>query len=469
MGLSRHATFEDINPDPEVAARLKQLYHTPDHVELYPGTVAEKTKPPMSPGSGLCGTVTMTTAILSDAVSLVRGDRFYTIDYTPKLLTNWGFNEVDGDKAIDGGHVLHKLIFRAFPNHFANNSVYAHFPLVTPAENGKILKGLGKASQYSWERPRRRYDLAIIRSYKTCTQVLSNQQDFKVTWGEAINFLSKKSDGRVLANEFCLAGDGSANASNHDHIHKCLYPRKWDSDINTFFAVTTDRLVKQHSHSVASQAGSHEPNSPPSTRTYELDIVRDVIALVTTHFSAALWSLPLRTPERPQGVYSDQELYLVLLVCFAAIFFDDDIGSSFTLRSMAREFAQQLGQQIRQSSKILSTGDRLFSAVVETLKESFSTKVRVGSKDDAATQSEWPALRLYGRHMIKRMLKEPGKKVDEAIWGSILPASVAGCANQTEALSQAVDYYLGDGKKHLPTMYSLAHEGTEEADETLKK
>ncbi|KAK7740928.1 hypothetical protein SLS53_004991 [Cytospora paraplurivora] len=397
MGLSRHATFEDINPDPEVAARLKQLYHTPDHVELYPGTVAEKTKPPMSPGSGLCGTVTMTTAILSDAVSLVRGDRFYTIDYTPKLLTNWGFNEVDGDKAIDGGHVIHKLIFRAFPNHFANNSVYAHFSLVTPTENGKILKGLGKASQYSWERPRRRYDLAIIRSYKTCTQVLNNQQDFKVTWGEAINFLSNKRDGPVLANEFCLAGDSSANASNRDHIYKCLYPHKWDHDIKTFFAITTDRLVTQYSHSVASQAGSHQPNSPQSTRTYELDIVRDVIALVATHFSAAL------------------------------------------------------------------------CAVVETLKESLSPKVRVGSKDDAATQPEWPALRLYGRHMIKRMLNEPGNTVDEAIWGSILPASVAGCANQTEALSQAIDYYLGDGKKHLPTMYSLAHEGTEEAEEKLKK
>ncbi|ROW09307.1 hypothetical protein VPNG_05830 [Cytospora leucostoma] len=469
MGLSRHATFEDINPDPEVATRLKHLYHTPDHVELYPGTVVEKTKPPMSPGSGLCGTVTMTTAILSDAVSLVRGDRFYTIDYTPKLLTNWGFNEVDGDKAIDGGHVMHKLIFRAFPNHFANNSIYAHFPLVTPTENGKILKGLGKTSHYSWERPRRRSDLAIIRSYKTCTQVLNNQQDFKVTWGEAINFLSNKRDGTVLANEFCLAGDVSTNSSNREHIYKCLYPRKWDNEIKTFFAVTTDRLVTQHSLSVASQAGSHQPNSPQSTRTYELDIVRDVITLVTTQFSAALWSLPMRTPERPQGVYSDQELYLVLLVCFAAIFFDDDIGNSFTLRSMARELAQQLGQQLRETSKTLSTGDGFVSAVVETLKESLSPKVRVSSKDDAATQSEWPALRLYGRHMIKRMLKEPGKTVDEVIWGSILPASVAGCANQTEALSQAIDYYLGDGKKHLHTMYSLAHEGTAEAGEKLKK
>lgn len=466
VGLAKHATFEDINPDPEVAAKLKQLYDTPDSVEIYPGIVAEKTKPPMSPGSGLCGTVTMTTAILSDAVSLVRGDRFYTLDYTPKLLTNWGFNEVDCDSAIDGGHVLHKLIYRAFPNHFASNSVYAHFPLVTPTENEKVLKDLGKESQYSWERPRRRPGLAMIKSYKACTQILNNQQDFKVTWGEAINFLSMRDDGTVLANEFCLAGDGSANASNREHIQKCLYPANWDRDIKSFFSITIDRLLSQYGDFVALQSG------PQNIRTHEVDIVRDVIALATTRFSAALWSLPLRTRKSPQGIYSDQELYSVLLGCFAAIFFDADIGKSFTLRSRARELAQQLGQLIMSKANTLQkrTRNGFISAVVETLKENFgATRGLVSSKDGAATLSEWPALGLYGDHMIKRMLMETGRTTEEVVWGSILPASVAGCANQTEALSQAIDYYLGDGKGHIPTMYSLAHEGTEEADEKLKK
>jgi hypothetical protein len=90
-GLTKHATFEDINPDPIVVQKLKNLYDHPDHVELYPGLVAEKAKPPMSPGSGLCVNFTISYSILSDAVGLVRGDRFYTIDYTPKNLTNWGF------------------------------------------------------------------------------------------------------------------------------------------------------------------------------------------------------------------------------------------------------------------------------------------------------------------------------------------------------------------------------------------
>lgn len=90
-GLTPHRTFEDINPDPAVVEKLKNLYDSPDFVELYPGLVAEKPKPPIAPGSGLCVNFTTSYSILSDAVGLVRGDRFFTVDYTPKNLTNWGY------------------------------------------------------------------------------------------------------------------------------------------------------------------------------------------------------------------------------------------------------------------------------------------------------------------------------------------------------------------------------------------
>jgi len=90
LGLTKHTTFEDINPDPVVAVKLKSLYDSPDAVELYPGLMVEKPKPPMDPGSGLCVNYTTSRAILSDAVALIRGDRFHTVDYTPRSVTNWG-------------------------------------------------------------------------------------------------------------------------------------------------------------------------------------------------------------------------------------------------------------------------------------------------------------------------------------------------------------------------------------------
>lgn len=73
--LLPHKTFEDINPDPYVAEQLRRLYDHPNHVELYPGLVAEDAKHALTPGSGLCPGFTISRAVLSDAVALVRGDR----------------------------------------------------------------------------------------------------------------------------------------------------------------------------------------------------------------------------------------------------------------------------------------------------------------------------------------------------------------------------------------------------------
>lgn len=77
--LKEFDSFEDINPDPYVAKTLKQLYGTVDQVELYPGLFLEATKPPMEPGMGLCVPYSASRAIFSDAITLVRGDRFLTL------------------------------------------------------------------------------------------------------------------------------------------------------------------------------------------------------------------------------------------------------------------------------------------------------------------------------------------------------------------------------------------------------
>lgn len=41
--------------------------------------MAEEAKKPMVPGVGIAPTFTISRAVLSDAVALVRGDRFYTV------------------------------------------------------------------------------------------------------------------------------------------------------------------------------------------------------------------------------------------------------------------------------------------------------------------------------------------------------------------------------------------------------
>jgi len=42
-------------------------------------------------------------------------------------------------------------------------------------------------------------------------------------------------------------------------------------------------------------------------------------------------------------------------------------------------------------------------------------------------------------------------------------------ANQSQLFSQALDYYLGDGSKYIPELYSLSKQNTKEADEKILK
>jgi linoleate 8R-lipoxygenase/9,12-octadecadienoate 8-hydroperoxide 8R-isomerase len=210
--LISHKTFEDINPDPYVAEQLKRLYDHPDFVEMYPGLVVEDAKHPKTPGSGLCPRYIVSRAVLSDAVALVRGDRFYTVDYTPPNPTNWGFTEAGSDLTVDNGHVFYKLVLRAFPRHFSQDSTYAHYPIVIPDENHKIFSGLHTAQYYSFEKPRVAAELIVVSSYAACKAILQNQLDYKVAWGLAIDFLVQVGAENYGQN-FMLSGDGLQNAS----------------------------------------------------------------------------------------------------------------------------------------------------------------------------------------------------------------------------------------------------------------
>ncbi|KAF9877234.1 fatty acid oxygenase [Colletotrichum karsti] len=438
FGLTRHKTFEDINPDEEVVAKLRYLYGTPDAVEMYPGLMAEKAKPPMAPGSGLCGNFTMTRAILSDAVALVRGDRFFTIDYTPKNYTNWGFDQASYDLNVDQSHVLYKLVFRAFPNSFQHNSIYAHFPFVIPSENKKILESIDRAYLYTWDEPKAMTPTIPILSHKAVSDVLYNQQDFKVVTGKAIRHLvAQPGNGKDYGKDFCLSGDAKVNAMNRTLVRKSLVSGPWEKEIWKWFSHQTPKMIEMSSFPI-----------PGNKR--EVDIVRDVINPTNTRFNAALFCLPIKNEESPWGVYTDQELYMVLGALFQSVFMDADIGSSHKLRTIARELAQDLG--------------KVMVLVAQTIKKAglitdIVAKIREGEA----------SLPTFGNHLIERMLQD-ATDIESVVWGTIMPTIAANVTNQSQVTSLCIDYYLTEaGKKHLPELYRLAHENTEEADQTLMK
>ena len=432
FNLTTHETFEDINPDPKIANQLKHLYDHPDLVELYPGLVVEKSKELVEPGSGLCTNFTISRAILSDAVALVRGDRLYTVDYTPQNLTNWGYNQANYDISVDEGQVFYKLFYRAFPQHFKYNSIYAHYPLVIPSENRAVFQRLGKADKYTWDRPARIPDMTVITSYAASKSILYDQLNYKVTWGEAIEFLMYR-EGHRYGTDFALSGDRSANKQSRNIIIEALHPRDWHAEVKTFYEDMTLKLLHQKSCKLA---GANQ-----------VDIVRDVGNLANTHFAANVFLLPLKTDDNPRGIYAEAELYGIMALIFITIFFDADPMQSFALRRATRKMSQQLGELVLPNVEAINA-----SGVLANIIGFFHRRT---------------ALSEYGVHMVQRLLAS-GKSPKEVVWTHLLPTAGGMVANQAQLFAQTLDYYLSDeGAVHLPDINRLAKMNTPEADEKI--
>lgn len=161
---------------------METLYGHPDNVELYPGIVCEEAKVEFSPGSGLCPGFTISETILSDAVALVRGDRFYSVEYGPQSLTSFGFKEVSSDFDVAGGGVMYKLLMRAFPGWYRSNSIYALYPFTTPQRTMEVFDKVGVPNNISlcYEPPTFIGPPIPVTTWKGVVGVLHDSQHFKV-------------------------------------------------------------------------------------------------------------------------------------------------------------------------------------------------------------------------------------------------------------------------------------------------
>ncbi|KAL9619676.1 MAG: hypothetical protein Q9160_005696 [Pyrenula sp. 1 TL-2023] len=396
---------------------------------MYPGIAAEAAKDPMVPGVGICPTHTISRAVLSDAVALVRGDRFYTIDYTPKSLTNWGYNEVQYDLSINQGCVFYKLLLRGLPNHFKADSIYAH-----PSENANIMKTLGRYQDYSWDKPTYIPERVNLTSYSSAKHMLENSQSFKVMWNDGLGFVMGKT-----AENFCLGGDTTFHRSQKETMSKLLYRNQWHKGVKDFYLQKTLELIRENSCQIA---GIHQVDM-----TREYAAVEIVGNLAHVHFASNVFSLPLKSKENPRGIFTDHELFMAISAIFTAIFFDFEPTKSFYLRTASRKLSDVLGKLVELNVKsVAATG--FFSGLIDYFRENTN------------------ALKDYGVHMIRR-LRETGISEQEMVYSQILPTAVAMVPNQAQVFTQILDYYLGEGISHLPEIQRLSRVDTPDTDEKL--
>ncbi|ROT38441.1 linoleate diol synthase [Sodiomyces alkalinus F11] len=436
FGLKPYENFEDINSDPEIADALRHLYITPDNVELYPGIVAEEAKTPMVPGVGIAPTYTISRVVLSDAVCLVRGDRHYTKDYTPRHLTNWGFQEVNYDRSVNHGCVYYKLFLRAFPNHFKSNSVYAHYPMVVPSETHKILTDLGRVDEFDFSRPAYMPPRVNVTTYSGAQHVLERQDVYKVVWHEGLGRLMGKG-----GLGFMLSGDTDLHAGQRKCMSAQLYKDGWAAAVKTFYAQITDQLLQEKSYTLGE-----------NKKQRHVDLVRDVGNLAHVHFASRMFNLPLKSAQHPKGVFTEHEMYQLLAVIFVCVFFDMDPAKSFPLRQAAQAAAKKLGQVIETNVKLTTT------LHLRGLFTSSSDK-----KNDP--------LAAYGTNMVKGLSQSGGgMSAYEVAWSHVLPTAAAMVPNQAQVFAQAVDYYLSpQGRVHLADLHALANQqpASEQTDALL--
>lgn len=427
--LEPHNTFEDITSDKYVQEQLRHLYDHPDKVEIYPGIVVEDAKKPMAPGSGLTPGYTISRAVLSDAVALVRGDRFYTQDYNPRTLTNWGFRLVESDNAVDNGCVFYKLFLRAFPQHFKYNSIFAHYPMTIPSAMEEALKDLRKNHLYDFSDPEVVPHPHLVSEYKLATDIMNDQTTFKVVWGQAMEYIMGSA-----SKDFMLAGDGPKNTSSRNMMSKALYVSEWDKEVRSYYSSKTKELLAEKGAKIAG--------------FNQVDLIRDVGNLAHVHFCSELFMLPLKTDERPYGIFTEAELYLIMSSVFALIFFDVDPAGSFPLHVKARKATHLLGDVVEKNVHAIAQSGLLSSVM----------------------QAIWPhesVLKSYGIHMIKRLLQS-GMEPKQLVWGHILGTAGGMVSNQGQLFAQIIEYYiLGAGRKHWPAIQALAHDDSDEAFEKL--
>ncbi|KAL1866885.1 hypothetical protein Daus18300_006588 [Diaporthe australafricana] len=419
FGLKPYETFEDLNSDPDVASCLRHLYEHPDFVELYPGLVAEEAKQPLVPGVGIAPTYTISRVVLSDAVCLVRGDRHYTTDYSPRALTNWGFNEVQYDLNVNHGCVFYKLFVRAFPDHFRHNSVYAHYPMVIPSENHRILTSLKRADLFTWERPA--YSPAHVDVSSSADSERTHQ-----TWREGMSSLLGIGGVRItpkVDSPSPIGEKGTAQKSSGDGLSEVT---------KGFYKQTTKRLLKENSYVLGG--------------IRMVDIVRDVGNVANVRFASQLLNLPLKTASSPKGIYTDEEMHSILALIFITIFLDNDPVKTFPQRQAAKTITEQLGKLIQSST---GTGTRGF-------KSYFSGGA--GKTDQVHT---------YGTDRIKAWGKG-GMSASDIAWGHILPTASHTVSTLGMLFAQAVDFYLSPaGKEHLPQVQALSGQASTDQNDKL--
>ncbi|KAJ7436075.1 heme peroxidase [Mycena galericulata] len=434
LGLKRFADFEEWNPDPEIASTARRLYGHIDNLELYTGIHCEATMP-LTPGVRFASGYTLMRAVLGDAIALVRGDRFYTTDFTPANLTVWGYQNCQRDPHNGGGGgELPKLLLRHLPQHYPYNSVYACYPLFTPQKMRQSLTAQGIADKYTFERPVPAPQPKILKTFIGIKQVFNDPARFFTIYEDLSHI------GGGYGNFLCFEDPLKNVAHNTDRalaVH-ALFPsedslagyRQWYRD-------STIQKIKERTWKYPGVPGNY------------VDIVKSVINSTSVHWAAdRLCGLPLKTKKNPGGLFTEQEIYdmfslvphvwfslctlyaALTLICSINYLLVSNNEHTFAVRTAALEASGVIQALIAKT--ILEVSPHSASNAVEGFIANVAKYL-------------WPPTDKPCYPFLSKLC-ETGRPLNELV-GMVISLAVGSCLNYAQATVHVLDFYLSDARE----------------------
>lgn len=427
LNLKEYKTFKDWNPDEATARAAELLYGHIDNLELYPGLMAECTKPAM-PGSGVCPGQTTGRGILDDAVALVRGDRFLSYDLNSSTLTNWGVSKLGELPMGSYGGMLPKLLFQGLPGGWTGTSSWALLPFYTPTAAKEILKGNKVLELYDTKRPASNNDIVSIQTQAGCKKAFEDRETFRVMYQAAIR---KCTDGH----DFMIGWD---EQKKHDErsaiLHKVFFEEGFESHVTKFFRENVVKLIKK---STLSYRGNRR----------SIDIVRDVCNVTPLLWLSERFAIPLKTLETPRGLVTVPQLFDIYLVLFIYQSFNILPANEWKLRELATKVAPVLRKVF---GAHLKTQGGWTEGIVDWLAEGSAYEV----KPDAD--------RIY------KALNATGLPAGDLI-GDLIGMTVPVAGNITQQASLLVELFLRpEYAIYKKRIVELAHKDDAESDKELQ-
>ncbi|KAF5985757.1 linoleate diol synthase [Fusarium coicis] len=309
FGLPRHQSFESVTKNVEIQNALRDLYEHPDKIELYPGIFCESDEyMGLDPGPSESSSA-LWSAIFSDAITLVRSDRFYTVDWNTNSLTSWGMKEVTPNNEICKSSVFHRLLQRAFPGWFPSNTIRFFHPFYTAEQNGKYAEaqGYGDWFKETVDHPKVAVAAPVQKPEKPL--YLSKFDDIKIILQgpKAKNFTNSafyyKANLPQVVRDVLTTVNGKLDPQYTPAIDD--YVKDVEADLKKYLDDQMRRIVKRESISMTNS-------------TFQIDATRDFAIPVVTRYVADFLGFGnklFKDPTESKDTYSENEIYQHITNC----------------------------------------------------------------------------------------------------------------------------------------------------------